>query len=1050
MWIEQLRRRLSRSSQKSAARGYSRSAKLQFENLEARTVPAVFKVTSLLDNTNPVITAGHTGTPANPYLAPSLRSAISAANATKGGNTIELAVPGDYKIAIPGANEDNNATGDFDILASGGNLTITNTSGGVAIVDGNHLDRVFDINPNPNPATAPFTVTLEGFTIQNGYVNSSVAPAGSGGGIRDSGNASLTLTNMVIQNNTAHDGGGIAFANSVSAPWVLTVNTSKIEDNRAANNGGGIETDGSGLVNIDAGTTIAGNTAYSNGGGIWLNDIDGVISVQVTDNSAVDYLTPPTVTFTPADVYGGGAAGTAILSNGKVVGVQITNRGSGYDKPPIVSFSGGDPNLTAVATIAFKQATTLNVTAATISNNSCNAIGGGIGNSGNSAVTIANSTIAYNTSIQNGGGYGDVHYLDTLTVQNSLFEGNVADQTGGAISATGANATIENSTFLDNTGVYGGAVYSSTNILLTNDLFTENTAIIQGGGIEAYGGLTTGTNLEFIDNTTGIYGNGGGIFFVGTTLRLTSSTFSGNTSSLNGGGLEFEGNGSGAQQSTITNSTFIGNTAINLHGGGIDFEGGTGSLALINDTIDGNVAVGSGGGVYWSTSSLTGLEIENTIIAGNSGGTGGDLVNPTGQIQDLGGNLIGNSTGSAGFAAKTTQLAVDPLLGTLGNNGGPKIGSSGNSMTLETQSLGTGSPAIGKGVLTLTPPADDERGDLRPSFIQGTALDVGAFETQAIAPQSHSTVPAKGDTNPYGVAYVPSNFPTGGIFKPGALIVTNFNNAAGTQGTGTTLVQINPTGAPTTLFTSKQAGLDAALGFLKAGFVIVGNVPNVNGTPESGSLQILNKYGQVVETLANSTFLDGPWSLTVANDTGSSAQVFVSNVLNGTVTRLNLSIQNGTVKVASMTEIASGYAHLVSPAAFVVGPAGLAYDAATGVLYVASSADDSIYALANAASLASGAGPGSLVAQSNFLHGPLGLVIAPNGNLLVANSDATNVDPDNPSEISEFTTNGQFVAQFSIDPANGGAFGLAVQVTNGKLTFAAVDDNTNTIDTWAI
>ena len=47
--------------------------------------------------------------------------------------------------------------GDFDLVgkASGGNLTIQNTSGGKVMVDGNHLDRVFDINP-----TQLFTATL--------------------------------------------------------------------------------------------------------------------------------------------------------------------------------------------------------------------------------------------------------------------------------------------------------------------------------------------------------------------------------------------------------------------------------------------------------------------------------------------------------------------------------------------------------------------------------------------------------------------------------------------------------------------------------------------------------------------------------------------------------------------------------------------------------------------------------------------------------------------------------------------------------------------------
>ena len=67
--------------------------------------------------------------------------------------------------------------------------------------------------------------------------------------------------------------------------------------------------------------------------------------------------------------------------------------------------------------------------------------------------------------------------------------------------------------------------------------------------------------------------------------------------------------------------------------------------------------------------------------------------------------------------------------------------------------------------------------------------------------------------------------------------------------------------------------------------------------------------------------------------------------------------------------------------------------------------------------------------------------MAPNGDLITANSDAVNADPNQPSELVEFTTTGQFVGQFSIDPNNGGAFGLALSSVGGKLRIAAVDDN---------
>ena len=77
--------------------------------------------------------------------------------------------------------------------------------------------------------------------------------------------------------------------------------------------------------------------------------------------------------------------------------------------------------------------------------------------------------------------------------------------------------------------------------------------------------------------------------------------------------------------------------------------------------------------------------------------------------------------------------------------------------------------------------------------------------------------------------------------------------------------------------------------------------------------------------------------------------------------------------------------------------------------------------------------------------------MAPNGDLIVANSDGSNADPNEPSEIVEFTPAGEFVAQYSIDMANGGAFGLnLINLGAGNLKFAAVNDNQNTLNTWTV
>jgi hypothetical protein len=77
-------------------------------------------------------------------------------------------------------------------------------------------------------------------------------------------------------------------------------------------------------------------------------------------------------------------------------------------------------------------------------------------------------------------------------------------------------------------------------------------------------------------------------------------------------------------------------------------------------------------------------------------------------------------------------------------------------------------------------------------------------------------------------------------------------------------------------------------------------------------------------------------------------------------------------------------------------------------------------------------------------------LVLENGDLLVANSDGFNVDANQPSEIVEFTTNGEFVTEFSVDPNNGGAFGIGLDYIHGFTRFAAVDDNQNNLRVWTI
>jgi hypothetical protein len=338
----------------------------------------------------------------------------------------------------------------------------------------------------------------------------------------------------------------------------------------------------------------------------------------------------------------------------------------------------------------------------------------------------------------------------------------------------------------------------------------------------------------------------------------------------------------------------------------------------------------------------------------------------------------------------------------------------------------------------------------------------GAFLPRLIV---SSTVPPNGDVNPYGVAFVPQNFPRGGSIAPGDVLISNFNNASNVQGTGTTIVKLTPNGTvvpsvalgsggtAVTFFTSSPTGLTTALGVLQGGFVLVGNVPTTNGTfgtISQGSLQIIDRHGKLIKVVNDNVFLDSPWDLTI-NDNGYQAQVFVSNVKSGTVSRLDLAVGSSDVTVLRETTIATGYTVQPNTAAVILGPTGLAYDRTTDILYVASTADNAIFAVPHAGKAISPVVTGTLIFANQHLRGPLALVFAPNGNLLTANGDAVNADATHPSEIVEFTKSGEFVREFNVDASQGGAFGIATVLSgNPPFNFAAVDDVPNVISVYSL
>jgi hypothetical protein len=323
-----------------------------------------------------------------------------------------------------------------------------------------------------------------------------------------------------------------------------------------------------------------------------------------------------------------------------------------------------------------------------------------------------------------------------------------------------------------------------------------------------------------------------------------------------------------------------------------------------------------------------------------------------------------------------------------------------------------------------------------------------------------STVPKNGDVNPYGMFVVRQS--TGRLHR-GDVLISNFNAKSNEQGTGKTIVEISPSGHRTLfahIFNRQVAGrcpggvgLTTALEVLNGGWVVVGSTPSSNGmaaNAKAGCLIVLNRNGQLAETFRGHG-INGPWDSTVVQS-GRVADLFVTNVLNGGVQKTMSVVNEGTVlrltlllrpghapRWVSTTRVASGLAEQQNSSAFVLGPTGVGIS--RNWLYIADTQNSTITRVNHPVLRPGSAGPGATVTSGGQLNSPLGLAIAPNGDILTVNGGN--------GLIVETAPGGAQVAARYLDntppaPLGAGAlFGLALKPGGSGIYF--VDDDMNTL-----
>ncbi len=456
------------------------------------------------------------------YDCPSLRSAVIAANANPGWDTILLKHNTIYQLTIPMTSTDQPQTGDLDItqhLTFGyANICIFNC--GATIQGGaNYNDRVLEVY-------AGIRVDMKQITVRGGKNT-----VYDGGGIYNAG--ILTLTQSTVYNNQADKGGGILnipggvltlvdstvtsntarldYGGGVYNAGVLYLIDSVLEKNFTPEFGGGLYNQDGGWAIVDSGL-ISGNISGSpavngigHGGGLYNDGQLIMTDTQVISNFAknvaaafsngttgVGTLTVVTFERNQAGTNGLGATGGGLEVRGRLT----------LDRVAILS------NTAEIIGGVYIEGTNtvLTMTHSRIAGNVATGMSGGLYIPLQGKAIIQDSVFLSNTCADNGGG---IYNHGTLELSGSLLSGNQSNN-GGAINNQGS-ATLVNSTLSGNLASNeGGGIYdenSHSNLLLNNVTIVNNLANAdanatgQGGGLRVVTGTITVYNTLIAQNS---------------------------------------------------------------------------------------------------------------------------------------------------------------------------------------------------------------------------------------------------------------------------------------------------------------------------------------------------------------------------------------------------------------------------------------------------------------------------------------------------------------------------------------------------------------------
>lgn len=235
-------------------------------------------------------------------------------------------------------------------------------------------------------------------------------------------------------------------------------------------------------------------------------------------------------------------------------------------------------------------------------------------------VTISGGTIEDCSAAKGGAIYMSA---GTCTIkENATISNCSATDKGGAIYLAGGTVTMEGGTLGGETAeeantatVHGGAIYlAAGEVTVSGGTVSKNSASQNGGAIYLANGTVTVSGGTIKNNSAA---NDGGAVYVGSgSFTMSNGTLMGNTATANGGAAYVAGD------FTMTNGTIGGtedgtaNTA-GKDGGAVYVNSGT--FAMSNGTVSGNIAEQNGGGIAVNNGKII---MSGGAVSGNEAKTG--------------------------------------------------------------------------------------------------------------------------------------------------------------------------------------------------------------------------------------------------------------------------------------------------------------------------------------------------------------------------------------------------------------------------------------------